>query len=103
LTRPFRERCRESGIIGSIELGIPMPNKFAALALGASLLAATAASAADEQAALAPGKAAGVKEAALHAPLWVWVAGVGFVALGIGLAVSSGNGNSGGSSTSTHP
>jgi hypothetical protein len=44
-----------------------------------------------------------VRQAALHAPLWVWIAGVGFVALGVGLVLSgNSNGTSGGSSTSTH-
>lgn len=79
-----------------------MKRALTALALGFSLLASQTALAASDTAALAPGKPAGVKEAALHAPIWVWIAGVGLVALGIGLAVSSGNGSSG-SSTSTHP
>ena len=58
---------------------------------------------ASDHATLAPGKPAGVREAAMRAPLWVWIAGVGFVALGIGLVASgSGNGHSGGSSTATN-
>ncbi|MEI9997260.1 MAG: hypothetical protein WDM91_21875 [Rhizomicrobium sp.] len=80
-----------------------MVRKFGAAVIAAALLVSsgTAAFAAD-QAALAPGKAAGVREAALRAPLWVWVAGVGFVALGVGLVASgNGNGHSGGSSTTT--
>jgi hypothetical protein len=56
-----------------------------------------------DRAALAPGKPAGVKQAAMRAPLWVWIAGIGFVALGVGLVASgNGNGSSGGSTTSTH-
>lgn len=84
-----------------------MLQKIGAAALALVLLGSTSATAfaasASDQAALAPGKAAGVKEAALRAPLWVWIAGVGFVALGIGLIASgNGNGHSGGSTTSTH-
>ena len=56
-----------------------------------------------DQAALAPGKPAGVRQAALHAPLWIWIAGIGFVAVGVALVVSgNGNGSSGGTTTSTH-
>jgi hypothetical protein len=81
-----------------------MLRKFGAAALASAMLfSTTSAFAASDQAALAPGKAAGVHEAALHAPLWIWVAGVGFVALGVGLVASgNGNGHSGGSSTTTH-
>jgi len=50
---------------------------------------------------LPAGKPAGVKAAAMHAPLWVWIAGVGFVALGVGLAVASGNKNTVTSATTT--
>jgi hypothetical protein len=78
-----------------------MLKQLIALALGASLITSTAATAA-EQAALPPGRAAGVHEAALDAPLWVWVVGIGLIGLGIGLAASSGGGNSSGSTTSTH-
>ena len=42
-----------------------------------------------QQGALMPGGPAGVQQAALHAPLWVWIAGIGFVALGVGLVASS--------------
>ena len=74
-----------------------------ASALMVSSISATFAAPATDQAALSPGKAAGVHEAALRAPLWVWVAGIGFVALGVGLVASgNGNGHSGGSSTTTH-
>ncbi len=82
-----------------------MLRKFAAVALMSTLvLSSTSALAAgSNEAALAPGKPAGVKEAAMHAPLWVWIAGVGFVALGVGLIASgNGNGSSGGSTTTTH-
>ncbi len=81
-----------------------MSQKLGSVALASALLlAATAPSFAADQAALAPGKPAGVKQAALRAPLWVWIAGIGFVALGVGLIASgNGNGSSGGSSTSTH-
>jgi hypothetical protein len=81
-----------------------MSQKLGSVALASALLlAATAPSFAADQAALAPGKPAGVKQAALRAPLWVWIAGVGFVALGVGLIASgNSNGSSGGSSTSTH-
>ena len=84
-----------------------MMSKLGAVAIASALLvtSGTAAFSApvSEQAALAPGKPAGVKEAALRAPLWVWIAGVGFVALGIGLVASgNGNGTSGGTTTATH-
>ncbi len=81
-----------------------MSQKLGAVALASALLVTSAvgAFAADaDHAALAPGKAAGVKEAALRAPIWVWVAGVGFVALGVGLVFSGDNGNSSGTTTST--
>ncbi len=80
-----------------------MVRKFGAVVLAAALLVSSGSAAfAADQAALAPGKAAGVREAALRAPIWVWVAGVGFVALGVGLVASgNGNGHSGGSSTTT--
>jgi len=82
-----------------------MVRKFGAVALSSALLMSTgtAAFAASNQTSLAPGKAAGVREAALRAPIWVWVAGVGFVALGIGLVASgNGNGHASGTTTSTH-
>lgn len=82
-----------------------MLRKFVAVGLASALLASTgsAAFAASSESALTPGKPAGVHEAALRAPVWVWVAGIGFVALGVGLVVSgSGNGHSGGSSSTTH-
>ena len=83
-----------------------MSQKLCTLALASALLVSgtVGAYAADaDHAALAPGKAAGVKEAALRAPIWVWVAGIGFVALGVGLVASgNGNGSSTGTSTSTH-
>jgi hypothetical protein len=85
--------------------GFFMVRKLGAVALASALLlsSGTAAFAASDQAALAPGKPAGVKQAALHAPLWIWIAGIGFVAIGIGfLASGNGNGSSGGSTTSTH-
>jgi len=73
-----------------------------AAALAVLLSTGTAAFGASDEAALSPGKPAGVKQAALRAPLWVWVAGVGFVALGVGLVASgNGNGKSGGSTTTT--
>ena len=76
-----------------------------ALSLALAVTSSTAAFAASDapstnHAALAPGKPAGVKAAALRAPLWVWVAGIGFVALGVGL-VASGNGSSSTTSTSS--
>jgi len=83
-----------------------MVRKFVAAALASALLVSsgTAAFAASDRAALAPGKAAGVHQAALHAPLWIWIAGIGFVALGVGLAVSgNGDGSSSGSTTGTGP
>lgn len=82
-----------------------MLRKFAAVALMSTLVlsSTSALAASSNEAALAPGKPAGVKEAAMHAPLWVWIAGVGFVALGVGLIASgNGNGSSGGSTTSTN-
>jgi hypothetical protein len=84
-----------------------MLREICAAALASVLVASSGAAAfaapASDQAALPSGKAAGVHEAALRAPLWVWIAGVGFVALGVGLVASgNGNGHSGGSSTTTH-
>ena len=83
-----------------------MSQKLCTIALVSALLfsGSAGAFAADaDHAALAPGKAAGVKEAALRAPIWVWVAGIGFVALGVGLVASgNGNGSSSGTTTSTH-
>ena len=65
--------------------------RFAIGFLTCAVLASTAvAGMADPITPLPPGKAAGVKEAAIHAPLWVWIAGIGFVALGVGL-IASGN------------
>ncbi len=83
-----------------------MSHKLGNLALAAALLVSSsvgAFAASADHPALAPGKPAGVKEAALRAPIWVWVAGVGFVALGIGLVASgNGNGSSSGTTTATH-
>ena len=83
-----------------------MLRKIGAVALASALLASTgtaAFAASSDQAALVPGKPAGVREAALRAPLWVWIAGVGFVALGVGLvAAGNGNGHSGGTRPTTH-
>ncbi|MEJ1968788.1 MAG: hypothetical protein WDN03_09200 [Rhizomicrobium sp.] len=83
-----------------------MLQKLGVIALASALMVSSTvgAYAADaDQAALPPGKAAGVKEAALHAPLWVWIAGIGFVALGVGLVASgNGGGHSGPTTTSTH-
>lgn len=84
-----------------------MVRKIGAVAIATALLVASGgtafAASGSDQAALAPGKAAGLKEAALRAPAWVWVAGVGFVALGAGLVASgNGNGSSAGTTTSTH-
>ena len=85
-----------------------MMRKYGAVALASALLVTSGTAAfsapASDQAALAPGKPAGVREAAMRAPLWVWIAGVGFVALGVGLVVSgNGNGHSAAhTSTSTH-
>jgi len=84
-----------------------MLRKYVAVALASALLVTSGSAAfaapASDQAALAPGKPAGVREAAMRAPLWVWIAGVGFVALGVGLVASgNGNGHSGGSTTNTH-
>ncbi len=83
-----------------------MLQRLGSIAFASALLLSSSAgafAAGGDHAALAPGKPAGVKEAAMHAPLWVWIAGVGFVALGVGL-VASGNsgGSSSGTSTSTH-
>jgi len=81
-----------------------MKKAIVASALGLTLLVSQTALAAEpvkETAALAPGKPAGVRDAALHAPLWIWVAGIGFIALGVALAANSGGGNSTGSTTAT--
>jgi hypothetical protein len=78
-----------------------MPKILTALVLSAALVASTGASAA-EQAALPPGHAAGVHDAQLSAPTWVWIAGIGLVGLGIGLAASSGGGHSTGTTTMTN-
>lgn len=82
-----------------------MLHKLGSVVLASALLFSSAAFAAGtDEAALAPGRPAGVKQAALHAPLWVWIAGIGFVALGVGLIASgNGNGHSSGSTTGTHP
>ena len=79
-------------------------NLTAAVLASAVFLSSTASFAAgSEQAALAPGKPAGVKEAAMAAPLWIWIAGIGLVGLGIGLVASgNGGGSSAGTTTSTH-
>jgi len=83
-----------------------MSQKLGTLVLATALLVSSsvgAFAASADQPALAPGKAAGVKEAALHAPIWVWIAGIGFVCLGVGLVASgNGNGTSSGTTTSTH-
>ena len=82
-----------------------MLQKLGAIALASALVVSTsvgALAAGTEHAALAPGKPAGVQQALLRAPVWVWIAGIGFIALGIGLVASgNNNGSSGGSSTST--
>jgi hypothetical protein len=78
-----------------------MLQRLTALVFGTLMIVPTAASAADSST-LAPGKAAGVHEAELSAPTWVWIAGIGLVGLGIGLAASSGGGHSSGSTTNTH-
>lgn len=80
-----------------------MLRKLGVAAVTSALLLSSGTSAfASDQAALAPGKPAGVKQAALHAPIWIWIAGIGFVALGVGLIMSgNGNGSSGGSTTAT--
>ena len=59
--------------------------------------------AAGDAAALPPGKPAGVKQAALNAPVWIWVVGIGLIGLGIGLAASSGGSHSTGTTSGTHP
>jgi hypothetical protein len=80
-----------------------MSRALVAAAVAAGLLTATAASAAD-QARLPPGRAAGVSEAALHAPIRLWVAGIGFIVMGIGLAaIGNGDGAATAATTSTHP
>ena len=82
-----------------------MLRKLGISAIASALLfsgSVSAIAAGTDQSALAPGKPAGVKQAAMRAPLWVWIAGVGFVALGVGLVASgNSNGSSGGSSTTT--
>jgi hypothetical protein len=66
--------------------------------LGAALLAASlivtsaVAATSSNNAPLAPGKPAGVKQAQAHGALLWWLAGLGVVGLGVGL-VASGNGN----------
>ena len=99
----YKELVRESRVEEWQREGL-MKKAITASALGFALLTSQAAIAAQpvqETATLAPGKPAGVKNAALHAPLWVWVAGIGFIALGVALATSSGSGSSG-STSSTH-
>ncbi|MBV9044574.1 MAG: hypothetical protein JO348_08355 [Alphaproteobacteria bacterium] len=77
-----------------------MMKNIVAATLSAALLIPAVASA-QEHAALAPGKPAGTHEALLRAPVWVWIAGIGFIALGIALASSGGSNNSAGSTTGT--
>jgi hypothetical protein len=72
-----------------------------AAVLAALMIAPNVSFAAENAAALPPGKAAGVHKAAMEAPLWVWIVGIGLVGVGIGLAASSGGGNSNGSTTGT--
>jgi hypothetical protein len=83
-----------------------MVRKLGAIALASTLLlSSTAAFAGSEssQAALAPGKPAGVKEAQMFAPIWIWIAGVGLVAVGVALVASGGNNGSASATTSTAP
>jgi hypothetical protein len=83
-----------------------MVRKLAAAALASALvLSNTAAFAATDsnQAALAPGKPAGVKEAQMWAPAWIWIAGVGIVALGVVLVASGGNNGSSATTTTGAP
>ncbi len=79
-----------------------MMRKIGAAVLAGFMLTSTLAVAASPanvtQGALAPGKAAGVKEAQLNSRLWFWLLGLGFVAGGILLVTSS---NSNGSATTT--
>jgi hypothetical protein len=83
-----------------------MFRKLASAALASALLlSSTAAFAASDsnQAALAPGKPAGVKEAQMFAPTWIWVAGIGVIALGVVLVASGGNNGTSTTTTSTNP
>ena len=65
--------------------------KIGAALLAVSLMSSSVAFAATPtQGALAPGKAAGVKQAQLNSRLWFWVLGLGFVAGGI-ILVTTGN------------
>lgn len=81
-----------------------MHRKLGAVALASALFIAGSASAfAADQSALAPGKPAGVKQAAMIHPVWIWVVGIGFVAGGLAFAAAgNSNGHSGGSTSSTH-
>lgn len=70
-----------------------MLRKVGAFALAAAFATATVGVAFADSAqhgALAPGKPASVKQAAMWwmQPHWVWIAGIGWVAIGFGLAAS---------------
>ena len=73
--------------------------RLAAISLAVSLIASNAIAA--ENASLAPGKPAGVKQAALSGTPFVWVLGLAFLGAGIGLAASGTGGNTPAVTTTT--
>jgi hypothetical protein len=84
--------------------GINMMRKASVMAVAAAaLVSASVAQANDNSSPLAAGKPAGVKQAQLSAPLWAWVAGIGFVALAVGIAASPRSSAPVTSSTGTAP
>ena len=81
-----------------------MLKKVGAFALAGALAVASVGAAYAEnaqQGALAPGKAASVKQAQdlWMQPHWVWIAGVGFVLIGFGLTVTGDHAGTVGSTT----
>ena len=73
--------------------------RLAAFSLAASMIASSAMAA--DNASLAPGKPAGVKQAALAGTPFIWVLGIAFLGAGIGLAASGNGGNTPAVTTTT--
>jgi hypothetical protein len=84
-----------------------MLRKLAVVALASALLASgtsSAFAAGNDQAALAPGKPAGVHEAHRIVPYWVYGVGAALIIGGVAFTLSSNsNGTSGGSNTTGAP
>lgn len=76
--------------------------RLIAVALATSLIASNAI-AAENTGALAPGKPAGVKQAAISGGSFFWILGLAFLGAGIGIAASGNGGNNPGTTTNTLP